>query len=300
MNKKNENVFDPILKMYDKQVKKADKSGDPEKLKKCADLFFTCVNEEMEDNPATFEDIEYLDGYYIFGYGTNTVVHFHIKECPGWLFGIWWTLPDKKSGKKYVSGELFTQYEETIDKFKPSRSEIQTTINAYPDDEEPSCSVWDAVRMINFIREEPYLAFCRDYYGWNYNFQYHTREEAKAMYDKWREWLDNKNRISVELDKKVLDFVQEKIVPLFSESKIVDCGEGWSPRYDLQAPFNKNNGIVDEPGTYSWFDKDDSEGKAIMDEFNALLDEGKHLSDQYEFFWFQPIHDSITFYDEQK
>ena len=82
MKQKNENVFDPILKMYENQVKEADKSGDPEKLKRCADLFFKCVNAEMEDYPVTFEDIEYLDGYYIFGYGTNTIVHFHIKECP--------------------------------------------------------------------------------------------------------------------------------------------------------------------------------------------------------------------------
>ena len=296
MKQKNENVFDPIIKMYDNQVKKADKSGDPEKLKKCADLFFKCVNAEMEDHPVTFEDITYLDGYFIFGYGTNSVVHFHIKECPGWLFGIWWTLPDKKSGKKYVSGELFTQYEENIDKFKPSRSDILTTINAYPDDEEPSCYVWDAVEMIKFVREEPYLAFCRDYCGWNYNRQYHTREEAKAKYDEWREWSDNKKRLSAELDKKVLDFVREKIVPLFNECKIVDLGENWSPRYDLQAPYEKNKDLVDAPGTYGWFEKDDLEGKAIMDEFNALRDEGEQLSDQYEFLWFRPIHDSITFY----
>ena len=154
--------------------------------------------------------------------------------------------------------------------------------------------------MIKFVREEPYLAFCRDYCGWNYNHQYHTREEAKEVYDKWREWFDNKERVSAELDKKVLDFVQEKIAPFFNESKIVDLGEDWSPRYELQAPFDKNENMVNEPGTYGWFDKDDSEGKAIMDEFNALIDEGEQLSDRYEFFWFRPIHDSITFYAGKK
>ena len=40
------------------------------------------------------------------------------------------------------------------------------------------CSVFAAEEMLEFIHNEPDLAFCRAYCGWDYNREYHTREEA--------------------------------------------------------------------------------------------------------------------------
>ena len=286
-----------IVDYYKKMVKKMDKQSDPKKLKKCAELFFKDTNEQLKDRPVTFEDITYLDGYFLFAYGTNTIVHFHVKECPGWLFGIWWDFPGKKSKQDNITGELFAQYEETIEKFKPSRSTILTTINAYPDDNEPYCTAWDAAKMIAFIRDEPYLAFCQDYWSWNYNREYHTREEAKTEFDKWHDWYEKKKRVTAELDAKVLDFVKKKIMPIFVGSKLEDYGEDTSPRYQLIAPYEKNKELAtDGFGYYGWFNEDDQEDQIIMNEYNTLMEEGKKLSDQYDFYWSCPIDANVLLY----
>lgn len=295
------NPFVGIAEMYEDQVKKNDNAGYAEKLKACAELFFRMVNEEyvLKDNPVHFNDIQFRDGYFIFGYGTNSVVHFHIDECPGWLFGIWWTIPDGSNpNQKYISGEFFTQYEETVDKFKPSRSVMRSTITSIPDADCQSCSCYAAAKMISFIRDEPYLAFCRDYCGWDYNEKYHTREEAKAVYDEYRVRRDNKVKYTKECDDKILAFVKDRILPLFTDAEIQDLGEEWSPRYDVVAPFRKNKDIVEEYGCYDWFDDDDDdkERKKTMEEFNALIEECRAIADKYRFCWFSPVDPIITFY----
>lgn len=293
------NPFNGILKMYKKQVKENDKLGYADDFKNCAEVFFEKVNEEydMEENPVHFEDIDYLDGYFLFGHGTNSVVHFHIKECPGWLFGIWWSMPDNKNKeKRYIDGEIFAQYEETIDKFKPSRSEIRSKISVFPNKEYGYCDCYSAANMINFIRTEPYLAFCRDYNGWDYNEEYHTREEAKREYDNYRGWQDNANKYTKECDDKVLAFVKERVLPSFSGAEIEDLGDDCSPRYEVIAPLKKNKDLVKECGCYRWFDDDDEEGKKIIEEFNAIVKECKDISDKYSFPWFSPFNTTITFY----
>jgi hypothetical protein len=59
-------------------------------------------------------NIEYGDGYFIFTIGTNAVCNFQLKETPGWLYGIW------NLGKDGF--ELFGEYQDLVDKFKPSRT----------------------------------------------------------------------------------------------------------------------------------------------------------------------------------
>jgi len=180
--------FETLNEVYCKNVAEADSAGYADKLKESTDLFFRFVNDCLRDeNSVHFEDVEYLDGYFLFAFGSNSVIHFHIKECPGWKFGIWWQIPDGSNPKqRYINGEFFAQYEENIDKFKPSRSEICAQITARPWNEEAERSCRDAVSCITFIRDEPYLAFCRDYWGWDYNTEYHTREEAKSEFDDWK------------------------------------------------------------------------------------------------------------------
>lgn len=291
------NPLEAIVKIYNDAVEDADKLGYADTFKKCAELFFRAVNDNyvMEDGPVHFSDIEYLDGYYIFGFGTNSVVHFHIDECPGWKFGIWWSTPEE--GKPYVSGEFFAQFEEAIDKFKPSASEICRNISIYPDESFES-SVWSVSKEIRFIRNEPTLAFCRTYCGWDYNTEYHTREEAEGEYREYREREENKYHYTSLVDKKILKFVEEKVLPMFRNARIEDMGEGYHPRYDIVAPLKDNTDVVNEPGWYGWFENDYEDRQKVMAEFNALIEEGKKYGDQYGFYYFTPIHNSIGFYEE--
>lgn len=60
--------------------------------------------------------IKYLSGYFIFNFGENKVVHFKIDGIDDILFGAW-----------NVEGvlELFGEVETYIDKFKPTRCDLQ-------------------------------------------------------------------------------------------------------------------------------------------------------------------------------
>ena len=291
----NKNPFESLAEIYDDSVKEHDKAGFADKFKACTEQFLKGINEEINfvDDPVHFEDIEYLDGYFIFGTGTNSVIHFHIKECPGWLFGIWWSAPDEdKPEQKYITGEFFAQFEEAIDKFKPSNSEICITITAVPDSD--TDSFWSAAKLINFIKNEPYLAFCRDYCFWDYNEEFHTREEAKAKYDAFREYKDNKEKYTKLLDEKILSFVNEKIVPCFNNAEVIDRGDSWSPRYYLYAPIEDNDDLFPETGLYDWFEQDDEDGQRLLEEFNKLIKECEEISDEHDILYYTPIWDSIN------
>ena len=296
---KKKNPFEALAEFYNEQVKKQDEAGYADVLKKSTELFFRDVNSYV-DTPVHFENIEYLDGYFIFGHGSNSIIQFHIKECPEWLFGIWWMIPDGSNpDQKYINGDFFAQHEETIDKFKPSASEISCCITARPyNDDESDCTCWKAAKYINFIRNEPYLAFCRHYHGWDYNEEYHTREEAETEYKEWRNERDNETKYTSFLNEKFLSFVRENVLPLFTNSEIEDRGENWSPRYQVVAPLRDNKSIVKKSGTYGWFADDDERGKKIMEEYYSLREECKKIGEEHEVLWFTPINESITFYEE--
>ena len=290
------NPFQALNDIYEESVKERDNLGYAEKFKQGTELFFEKVNSKIE-SPIHFEDVEYLDGYFIFGSGTNSVVHFHIKECPGWKFAIWWDVPDEDNPEKSrIKGTFFAQYEETIDKFKPSYSEFTDEFECWFDKDDSVCHSYSAYKQIDFIRKEPYLAFCRDYSCWDYNEEFHSREEAKEKYDEFRTWKDNKLKYTKILDERMLDFVREKIMPMFNGAEIVDKGDSWSPRYDLIAPYVGNEDIVEAPGCYTWFDEQDEVGQEVMKEFYFLQEECEKVSDEYGFYWFTPITGFVDFY----
>lgn len=285
-----ENFFETLNNMYTKQVEEADTTGNADIWKKATDIFFEDINAADEDVTFTFTDIEYLDGYFIFGTGTNSVIHFHVDECPGWKFGIWWEAPEDDK----VKGEFFCQFEETIDKFKPSASTIKKefVIN------EPK-NLWDTWyirKILEYMKNEPYLAFCRDFCCYDYNETYLSREEAKEIYDKYRTQTDKENELTTQYNTKILKWVEENILPRFNDARINDNGEYWSPRYDVVAPLDKNSEIANEAGFYSWFnDEMTDEDKKLLDGFNALIDEAKNALTEIDSWYYPPIHTNVYF-----
>lgn len=100
------NALSGLCDIYNKAVADADELGCADTFKKCAEIFFRCINIPFPESDALhIADISYLDGYFIFGMGTNSVVHFHVAECPGWKFGIWW---DVAAGNNpHMTGQFF-------------------------------------------------------------------------------------------------------------------------------------------------------------------------------------------------
>ena len=282
--------FAALAKMYGDGVNENDKRG-------YADSFFNCFNifsMAFKKDGFRFTDIEFLDGYFLFGMGTNSVVHFHIDECPGWKFGIWWEMPEKDNSD-LICGQFFAQYEETIDKFKPSHSQLHARlfVNAKLDD----ADTWESKKIVEFIKNEPHLAFCRDYHYWDYNHEYHTREEAERVFAEYVTKRDNKNKYTAIADEKILNFVREKILPMFVDAEIVDRGDCWSPRYEVIAPYKPNKESAREgPGWYGWF-CDNEDGDALKAEYESLERECEAYGDEYEFMYFPPISRDVCFID---
>lgn len=310
------NVFEALAEIYEDSVKEQDENGYADAFKSSTELFFKCITEELTEQPLydiesiTFEDVEYLDGYFIFGRGTNSVVHFHIKECPGWKFGIWWDT--EQTGEKVeIIGKFFTQFEKTIDKFKPSRSEISGKISFYNQaDGEQCCSCFDVINQINFIIKEPYLAFCRDYCMWDYNCKYHTREEAKARYDEYVDYCERNEKYTAICDEKIVAFIQTNILPLIDGGEIEDRGDSWIPRYKVIAPFENYNDCCKKPGSYSLFDiavidKADNDNELLLkskqleDRYNSVVEECRYIAEKNEIRWSNPMSEFISLYSKR-
>lgn len=289
-----------LKSIYKKDLKKKDKLGYSDKFKKATEAFIEQINEEqdikdnLKDNPLHAKDLCFQDGYYMNAHGSNSIVSFHIDECPGWLFGIWWDFPDVNDKRNCIDGTFFAQYEECINKFKPSESSMRCSISAFFN-EKIFIDLYKATKIICFIKNEPYLAFCRHYCGWNYNLDYHTRSEARRKYESYRSWKDRETKYTKEFDDKIVDFVKARVLPNFKDAELEDYGENYSPRYEVVAPFKKNKDLVDKPGCYAWFSDDDKEGVQIMKEFAKIIDECDKIADKYLFIWYSPIDNTVIF-----
>ena len=227
-----------ILKFRAECTAEADKEGYAERYAEC----FAALKSGLAKIGMTVVDEEVGDGYFLFGYGTNSTAEFGIKEVPGWKFGIWFSpLKDKgeeaegdKDGDKDVRGTLFWQVEEFIDKFKPSASTFTADLCFEGDLSDWEIDEFDA-SPLKFTRDEPSLAFCRDVMYWDYNLEYHSRASAflcriKAL---WREKA-YKRRYE-RLGKRHAERLLKAGMHDFRASggTIHDRGPAFSPRYEV-------------------------------------------------------------------
>lgn len=152
------NQLEPLVEAYEKT----------KKFKEASDIFFDCLRREdiyaRQNAPVKFTpiDIKYGDGYFVIGTGTNSVVHFHLEETPGWLYGLWLSEmdhPDPKA-QKPVKIKFFAQFEAEIDEFKPSTSMVseECTVSMGL---VKSIECTHIKTAIHFIQKNPALAWHR-------------------------------------------------------------------------------------------------------------------------------------------
>jgi len=174
-------------------------------------------------------DISYGNGYFIFDYGDNSVIHFRVKGIwKHWKFGMWiFSEYLDKTGEdkdKYPFISIFAQYDTQIDKFKPSRSKLCVDYKASHWDEndiDNGLGFWELENMLNMMKRHPlicYEGFCGEYAGyydgsfiWNfikYESEEYIRKVAKAImtaifvpYTKAKIFFAKRNKIikSIEL-----------------------------------------------------------------------------------------------------
>ena len=194
-------------------------------------------------------DINYRDGYFLFDHGKDMVVHFHIKECKGWLFGIWWDLEDEN---KF---QFFGQYERDIDKFKPTASTFVADNLTYSSKSKDLLNEvgWEIQPILKFIRKHPYVAWAYDCGYPRDCWDYLTDWEARIkFYKDWYEFSFKRPLLEKKFTKKYL-----KLVKLICDGRLVNYqiidhsanGDKCWPRFHIVC-----DGVVGEdlkPGFYT-------------------------------------------------
>ena len=289
------NLFESIVELYTESVKKADVVGLSEVYKQATEIVFEGLKERFPFG-LNITDVEYLDGYFIFGHGTNSVVHFHIEETPGWKYGIWWSPISKntKEGEEddenaeyytdRVHCSIFAQYEEEIDKFKPSASMVceEFTIDfKYP----AVNRLWAFADDVEFIHKEPYLAFYREMHYTDFNKEYVSRAKAKAYFERHYKQKKLEEDTKALNDKEMLKAIYEMLKDEIDEGTcfVQDRGDCCSPRYEI---IIKNTWGI-EDGCYRLFDlyeeADATEAKKLWD---TAIDTGKKRAKKAKCYWY--------------
>lgn len=304
------NPIESLVELYEESVKKADEVGLAKVYKQATDKAFECLKNFLElyhDFNITIEDVEYLDGYFIFGTGTNSVVHFHIKETPSWKYGIWWEPVETKESTEenpmYETNRLrcriFTQYEEEIDKFKPSASVFVEECDFFLGDT-PNYDIWDFAKDIKFIHDEPYLAFYREVHYTNFNHKHITRAKAKSFYEKYFKQKKAAEACVQQNDREMLYTIYTILKEDIDEGNcfIADRGDNWYPRYELIA----KNTFDTEDGCYGLFDLlDGTDAEEAEKLWRTKEQECRTRSDEtYGSWWYECCHDSITLLSADK
>lgn len=312
--------FDGLLNYFKEALAKEDAKGFAEVYKKSTENFFALMDKYYKDDGLSFTpiDVEYGDGYFIFVHGTNTVVSFHLKEAPGWLFGIWWNPieknPDRIKGEpaeydnERIHCSFFAQYEEEIDKFKPSNSTFVAEFDWWLDEGAGNYyAFFRGQEVVSLILTEPILAWYRDCMGIDFNCCYITREEAQDAFNECQLRKNQCKLIDMENKQKMLDCLTTIFKPVIDEGNafIHDQGDYVSPRYELfiRNVWKDDLGQEDsKDGCYDLFDfgadwPDKAEDKALWE---RTIAECKARADEIKHYWFNPVSRCVIIASSEK
>lgn len=257
------NPMEEIREIYKAGVEKADEAG-------LADIFKSNTEVLFEKLPFTVTDIAYLDGYFIFGYGTNSVVHFHVAECQGWKFGIWW------DANSEGTGEFFTQFEDNIDKFKPSASYFHIKFSIK--------NVEEIVALLKKISEHPAIAFYEDAH-WCLDV---TDEEAQQRLEAFKVHREKEHRLCNYYNQQVHDYLTKNILPLFNNAAIEEDAYR-CPCFELVVPLEDNTCFQDGQGFYEFSDE-------VWEAAFAYIKELEEQAKKEGVYWLNPLGRDIYVY----
>ena len=319
-NNNQNNPWKKIVENYQEQVEEADTKGYADFYKRCTEHYlFKFIPSRLQEVGLTFTpiDIEYDDGYYVFGRGSNSIVNFRVAEAPGWLFGIWYRIEEELVQADRIiyscHYDVFAQYEQFIDKFKPSRSTLSLRDLIYdvtPDYVfKDSSFAYNAANMFIFIIKEPALAFCRDQFDWNYNEEYHTREEAEAKMVKTISHEAKNETFKLYATDALLNYVKnfwkgEKVF-------IKDFGTGISPRYEITFLYEDEEDDtrpicdrIDSMHYLSYIKSQEEDPSDFPDDiklyeffkgYHELKTRLEQEADEYDFYWWPEVSTWFSF-----
>ena len=184
----------------------------------------------------------------------DTICHFHIKELPGYLFGIWnicrydtikYELENNLtlwSDNLHINSKseliFFTQYEKEMDKFKPSRSGMVTGLRriTYTEDNK-SITEWDIDELevvLRYMKKHKYKAYVNIYNENKFVYKEYSSFKCFRSYyrHKWNRFTTN---IKNNLKLKIQIYKSKKLVRRLEDVYyyILDYGENCYPRIHI-------------------------------------------------------------------
>lgn len=213
----------------------------------------------------------------------DTICHFHIKELPGYLFGIWnicrydtiqyevennlslWSDNLHISSKSELI--FFTQYEKEIDKFKPSRSGMVTGLRriTYKEDNK-LITEWDIDELevvLKYMKKHKYKAYANIYNENKFVYKELSGITCFKIYyrDKWNRFITN---IKDTLKLKIQIYKSKKLIKKLKDVYyyILDYGENCYPRIHIIVRRKPNIDIdtfIDNINTLQKFDYDNTD-----------------------------------------
>lgn len=210
-------------------------------------------------------DINYLNGYFLFEMGEDSVVHFKLKGVwKSWKFGMWINADNmektdaitEENRDEHLVVQLFCQNEDWLDKFKPSRCALLTEL----DREEFNDKDIDfyVSQMLRMIKKHPILCYneyCGRHTGYaDYSFLWSFIESrAGAYWDIVKEnvvcsfWLTyTKLKLQLAKHDKIIESV--RIYDFEKEN------EGWATDYKYRPLPTFVDGVTKEQ-VADWYDK---------------------------------------------
>lgn len=200
-------------------------------------------------------DKEFGNCYFIIeSKEPDTICHFHIKELPGYLFGIWnicrydtiqYEIENNLSlwsDNLHISSKseliFFTQYEKEIDKFKPSRSGMVTGLKriTYIENNK-SITEWDIDELevvLKYMKKHKYKAYVNIYNENKFVYKEYSSFKCFRIYyrHKWNRFTTN---IKNNLKLKIQIYKSKKLVRKLKDVYyyILDYGENCYPRIHI-------------------------------------------------------------------
>lgn len=213
----------------------------------------------------------------------DTICHFHIKELPGYLFGIWnicrydtiqyevennlslWSDNLHISSKSELI--FFTQYEKEVDKFKPSRSGMVTGLRRITYEEDDKLiTEWDIDELevvLNYMKNHKYKAYVNIYNENKFIYRELSGITCFKIYyrDKWNRFITN---IKDTLKLKIQIYKSKKLIKKLKDVYyyILDYGENCYPRIHIIVRRKPNIDIdtfIDNINTLQKFDYDNKD-----------------------------------------
>jgi hypothetical protein len=251
-------------------------------LKKYTEYLFSSIDCEFEAQGKSMKavDVSYNCGYFVFVFGNNSVVNFYFDELPGWKFGLWWNYPKSTKDLDKVTGTLFAQWEDEIDKFKPSQSNICFDIEVSRIRGILTTEISEIVEKLNDMVTNRYTNICNEL-----GLEYSSEENAMGVFTKHLMQKSAYKTCEQFLDSLILDFVREHWLGNFTNAEI-RYHINMYPHYDIVAPYRDNLDWVSEPGCYNIESQD---GEFDMDEFNKLVESCEKIANRNGVYWHSPI-----------